>query len=213
MELLLSQKDEIFEIIRGHETFSPMQFEIVEDNENSKTIINFKGSEYYFCFNSNRHNENWTNYSPGTEKIIDFSNYLNWRDSINHIYEWLNSLKRELSTPNHWAKFKSRLSGISFSSTYDNEKFSYKEYEDLENKIILLKNHLDSIPLLIEQNNEIKNHLDRLTESAKDLGKFDWKNLFIGTILSIVIQLNVTPENATLLWDLIKGTFNKYFIQ
>jgi len=212
MKLLLSQKDEIFEIIKNFELFSPIQFELIEDLGNSMTILQFKKSEYYFKFLSNNQGY-WANYSPGWEKILDATDYLNWTQSKEHLFDWLVCLKRELITPNHWENFKSQLSGISFKTQYDNEKFSYKEFEDLEMQIDLLKDKLESIPLLVEQNIEIKNHLDRLTESAKDLGKFDWKNLFIGTILSIIIQLNVTPENATALWELIKNTFNQYFLE
>ena len=212
MKLLLSQKDEIFEIINNFKSFSPNQFELNEDLDNSRTILHFKKSEYYFKFLSNNEGY-WANYSPGWEKIMDATGYLNWTKSKELFFDWLICLRRELTTPNYWENFKSRLSGISFIVRYDNEKFSYKEYEDLEIKIDLLKDKLESIPLLIEQNIEIKNHLDRLTESAKEMGKFDWKNLFIGTILSIIIQLNVTPENATALWELIKDTFNKYFLE
>lgn len=63
------------------------------------------------------------------------------------------------------------------------------------------------------QQREIIIGLERLTELAKELNKFDWKNLFIGTIISITIQLNVTPDNATLLWELIQNVFSNYFLQ
>lgn len=212
MKLLLSQKDEIFEIIKNFESFTPIQFEIVEDLENLSTTFSFKQSKYYFRLTSNK-NGYWANYSPGWENMIESTDYLNWHLSTENFHDWLICLKRELTTPNHWANFKAQLSGINFSAQYDNEKFSYKDYEDLELKIGILKDRLESIPLLVEQNIEIKKHLDRLTESAKELGKFDWKNLFIGTMLSILMQLNVTPENANALWELIKNTFNQYFME
>ena len=61
--------------------------------------------------------------------------------------------------------------------------------------------------------NEIKNQLERLTLLAVDLGKFDWKNLFVGTIMSIIIQLGVNKENANLIWLAIKQMFYEYFIK
>lgn len=212
MKLLLSQKDEIFELIKTFELLTPNQFHIQEDLGNYKTTLQFKDSEYFFRFISSA-NGYWANYSPGTEKYIDKTDFLDWNQSMRNIENWLLCLERELTTPNHWESFKNQISGINFKSDYDNTKFTYKEFEDLNNRMSLLKASISSIPLLLEQQNEILLHLERLTESAKELGKFDWKNLFIGTILSILIQLNVTPENANAIWELIKNTFNQYFLE
>lgn len=212
MKLLLSQKDEIFELIKGFDLLTPNQFKIQEDLGNYKTTIYFKDSEYFFRFISNDHGY-WAHYSPGVEKFTDTTTYLNWIESINHIDNWLFCLIRELRTPNYWENFKNQISGINFRSDYDNTRFSHKEFLELDDRMSLLKARLTEIPLILEQQNEILLHLERLTEAAKELGKFDWKNLFIGTILSILIQLNVTPENANAIWELIKHTFNQYFLE
>src|SRR5690606_20666873 len=124
--------------------------------------------------------------SPGNEQLEDATGYTRWEETIIIFNNWLFFLQRELTTPNHWDNFKNQIAGLNFNTNYDNEKFSYNEYIVLENKMNLLKRQLDIIPLLAEQNIDIKNHLDRLTEKAKDLGKFDWKSLFIGTIVTII---------------------------
>jgi hypothetical protein len=71
---------------------------------------------------------------------------------------------------------------------------------------------IKTIPLLTVQETAIANQLDHLMELAKELNKFDWKSLFIGTISSIIIQLGVTKENAHELWSLIKKVFNNFFL-
>jgi hypothetical protein len=83
---------------------------------------------------------------------------------------------------------------------------------ELSSKIDQIKTSLDTIPLLEEQQIAIINQLNHLTELAKELNKFDWKNLFIGTIVSIILQLYVTRENAARLWNLIKTVFSNFFL-
>ena len=121
-------------------------------------------------------------------------------------------MQREVTAPNLWDKFKTEISEIKYINNFKNEKFSYSEYSDILEKIDILKTSISSIPLILNQQSEIILRLDHLSETAKELGKFDWVNLFIGTIISVVIQLNVTPENANAIWDLIKRVFNNYFL-
>ncbi len=79
-------------------------------------------------------------------------------------------------------------------------------------KINQIKSSLGTINLLEEQQVAISQKLDHLIDVAKDLNKFDWKNLFIGTIISIIIQLEVNKENAALLWELIKRVFRNFLL-
>jgi hypothetical protein len=85
------------------------------------------------------------------------------------------------------------------------------KYTEIVEKIDILKNSLSSIPLILNQQNEIILRLDHLSETAKELGKLNLVNLFVDIIINVVIQLNVTPKNANAIWDLIKSVFNNYF--
>ncbi|WP_294304960.1 hypothetical protein [uncultured Chryseobacterium sp.] len=76
-----------------------------------------------------------------------------------------------------------------------------------------MTNKLSFLPLLIEHQNQINIELQRVTQLALDLGKFDWTNLFVGTLMSIIIQLGVTKENANSIWLIVKQIFNNYFIK
>ena len=98
------------------------------------------------------------------------------------------------------------------SSENNNSKFTHLEYLDLSNKLNKLIDAIPDLKLLENKTKAIQLELHNLLDKATELGKFDWRNLFIGTIISIVIQLNVNPENAAALWNLIKGIFNNYFL-
>jgi len=216
MKLLTSQKNSLFEIIQSLDFFSHNQFELIEKDIMGvcDTHIEYKANkDFYFRFiDSNYANSLFVNHSPGDEQIMDATSQINWNQTLNIFENWLYYLQREVTSPNLWQQFKTEISEIKYINNFSNQKFSFSEYTEISEKIEVLKSSLSSIPLILNQQNEIILRLDHLSETAKELGKFDWINLFIGTIISVVIQLNVTPENANAIWDLIKRVFNNYFL-
>ncbi|MFB9862675.1 hypothetical protein [Rufibacter immobilis] len=217
MKLLLSQKNELFKIIEESESLTPGQFDLLEPSKDSSGFIsvNFKKSSYYFkIFEDQHYHKSFiVNYVPGLDTYIEASGKIGWSDIVNHFYDWIENLIRELNEPNRWERLEREISSINFSTSGDNSKFTIREYEELKARTVLISQNLSSIPLLVEQQTEIKKEIERLTELAKDLGKFDWLNLLIGTMVSIIVQLNVTKENASLLWNLIKITFSNFILK
>ncbi|SEA03150.1 hypothetical protein SAMN05443667_101674 [Flavobacterium gillisiae] len=216
MKLLTSQKNSLFEIIQNFEFFSHNQFEIIEDDVMGSytTYIEYKANKgFNFRFLDSEYNNTlYVNYSPGYEQMTDCTSQIDWNQTLNVFINWLDYLQREVTSPNLWKQFKNEISEIKLLNNFNNQKFSFSEYNEISEKIDVLKNCLSEIPLILNQQNAIILRLDHLSETAKDLGKFDWVNLFVGTIISVVIQLNVTPENTTAIWDLIKRVFNNYFL-
>jgi hypothetical protein len=216
MKLLTSQKNSIFELIEEVDFFSHNQFELIEKDITGvyHTHIEYKtNKDFYFRFiDSNYVNSLFVNYSPGDEQMMDATTNITWSQTLNIFDNWLYYLQREVTSPNLWQQFKTEISDIKYINNFNNQQFSFSEYTEISGKIDVLINNLSSIPLILDQQNEIILRLEHLNEKAKDLGKFDWINLFVGTIISVVIQLNVTPDNANAIWDLIKRVFNNYFL-
>jgi hypothetical protein len=104
------------------------------------------------------------------------------------------------------------MQSIRFNFKNEEDKFSFNEYGDLKAKVETLKNSINQIGLLSDQVLTINSKLDHLVDLAKEMNKFDWKNLFVGTIISMIIQLSVTQDNAKALWILIKQIFNNYLL-
>ena len=216
MKLLTSQKDYIYKYIVELGDFTPNQFELIEEEYmgNHTTKLKFRDSDYYFNFyESDEYQGFWLNYSPGQERVLESTGNINWQIGFDHFITWHGNLKRELNSPNLWERFNKEISTVAFANNFDTSKFSTKEFIELKSKIQLLNEEIKTIPLSEYQQNEIISNLNRLIELAEDLNKYDWKNLFIGTIISIIIQLSVTQDNATILWTLIKKVFNTYFIE
>lgn len=218
MKLLPSQKDILFDLI-VQVGLSPSQFEFGEiaskkSSGKKATKLKFVNSEYYFLFETGIKStkSHLAVFCPG-ETAHTVSEYPgSWDLQLNYVRQWLRNLVKEINSPNKWDRLKKEIEGIKIKFDNDEDKFSVHEYEDLQKRVLALKQGLTTIGLLDGQVNIINEKLDHLTELAKEMNKFDWKSLFIGTIISIVIQLGVTQNNARLLWDLIKQVFNNYLL-
>lgn len=217
MKLLASQKNVLFELIEDYE-LPPSQFVFQESKSRFSTDIctdlAYSNSEFYFSFESNPGNDpHYCIYSPGQATFSNEIYTRTWERTLMEFGSWLSFLKREITTINKWDRLKLEMENFKFSFTdNDNNKFSVAEYSELNEKIAVLKMGISKLSLLPEQLRVMNDKLDHLAILAKDMNKYDWKNLFIGTLMSIIIQLSVTPENAKNLFALIKQIFNSYLL-
>lgn len=218
MKLLTSQKDTLFEMIE-EENLSPSQFQFSEVQSKispvtRSTELRFNTSDYFFRFETGyeRSDPHYAVYCPGEDVSTDEYYSRKWNVQLEVFQLWLTFLIREINSPNKWHRLEKEIEGIKINFQKDEDKFSVEEYEELKKKVSILKNALSTIHLIPEQLSAISSKLDHLTEMGKQLNKFDWKGLFIGSIISIIIQLEVTTDNAKALWNLIRQTFSNYFL-
>ena len=211
MELLRSQLNELYTLITDSQHFSPTQFSKSAAGTNFQLV----GTNFYFRIfeDTGYANTLIVNFSPGETLYRDASSSIGWKDVKDYFKKWLSYLKREVSSPDKWGRVFDEAQYLIGTTINQNVNFTHDEYLLLSTQINTIKSSLDRIPLLIEQNSAIKNQLDHLLELTSELNKFDWQNLMIGTIISIVIQLGVTQDNAKLLYELIKDTFQKVFLK
>ncbi len=126
MKLLVSQKDEIFDLIDCSDFFSPSQFKFVEiqSTEGIITEINFEDSDYHFRFIGA---SGFTvNYSPGENSYFEGASQLDWKSGIEHLKKWLKFLKKETTSPNKWNRLLYEITSIHISSERNEVIFSYK---------------------------------------------------------------------------------------
>lgn len=219
MQLLTSQKNLLYEIIESN-GLSPFQFNIEEYKFPTSGMINtkllYKGTNYYFDFMTFQGHNNmaFAEFSPGEFSVKWRSDGESWNILVNYFFSWLLYLRREITSLDKWARLQREMEelGVNLSQEGDGNQFTVEEYFFLEKKIISIKNSIGHIGLSELQINEINNKLDHLIQLAESMNKFDWKSLFIGTIISIIIQLEVSPDHAKSLWQIIKSVFNTYFL-
>lgn len=157
MKLLISQKDELFDLIEDTNYFTPSQFEIKEfpqKNDDFITEIRFKNSQYFLKLipESTYQGLFFANFSPGEKSIVEATSTLDWNRGMGYIDNWLEWLKRELTAQNKWERLLQEIEQIKFGPTNDQSKFAYQEYIDLVSKIEQIKASLDTIPLCVIAN-------------------------------------------------------------
>lgn len=213
MKLLTTQKDHLYDQIIDSDYFTPSQFKIEE--KEIKTSIIYIDSDYFFDINETRNviNRFTTVYSPADEITKDIYPDCNWTEIQTLFSNWLIFLERELTAENKWDRLFKEMNYLKVAKISDESRFTYNEYLDLSIKIESIKTGINSIPLSDFQLKAISSQLDHLLSIANDLNKFDWQSLFLGAIISVIIQLGVTQNNAQLLYNLIKITFKGLFIQ
>lgn len=218
MKLLISQKDQLYDLIENL-GLSPSQFEFSEDFSDKylgqkKTTLKFKDREFFFVFETGPKaiNSHYSIMCPGTESYIKNEYPGDWANQIYYITIWLKNILREINSPNKWERLQSEIGNIQLNFEHDHDKFSVQEFEDIQSKVLGIKQGLGSIGLQEEEVKIINQKLDHLTEMAKVLTKFDWKSLFAGSIASVLIQLSITPDHIKAIWALMKMSFSNFIL-
>ncbi|HYM19667.1 MAG TPA: hypothetical protein VEW28_01550 [Candidatus Kapabacteria bacterium] len=218
MLLLDSQKDELYDSI-VHAGFTPATFSFSRRsapgiNNDDTTVINYTGTGSYFGFFSGSYNtKTHAQFSPGKESIVERSRDCNWNEFKNIFYSWLTYLKRELTTPNKWDRLQRELAAVNIDFDVENEKFTYEEVGEINTRINQLKNDFRQIPELDAHFEVVNQKLDHIASMAQHLGKFDWKGLFAGSLVGIIIQLSVPPDGVEKLWQLVKVVFGTHLLR
>lgn len=216
MKLLSSQKNRLFDLIDAS-GLAPSIFLIDEEGieiSNIKTTISVKN--YPFKYEMTLNKDYWRILlSPGDEIFITTTIAKFWIDLERSFAIWLSFIQREISQDDKWTKLTKEIDELHFTTTDNNltnSKFTIQEFLEVERKIIQLKKGVSSMKLLPDQILIINDKLDQILNMATELGRFDWQSIFVGTIISIIIQLEVNKENVHELWRLIKSLFNSYLI-
>lgn len=211
---MLSQKNSLFDAILKV-GLAPSDFIYLDEEEHrdSGVLVRYKKEEYcynVYRFSTDQLNEYRSQYIPGFDSYQSHYYSKGWHPILLNFLDWLNYLKRELSLSDKWEDIQKQLeSGAQFKTGAGDEfKFSVKEYEDIQRRMAALKEGVKTIPLPAEQLKLIEAKLDHLTEVAKDMNKFDWKGLFVGSIAGIIIQLSMPASASGMLWELVKQAFS-----
>lgn len=219
MKLLNTQKLAILKLFNGGGlAVDVLEFEDFEcgeaDNEKDipSTRLKIKETDYFYeiiktstyvnlrCFPNNPNNFA----SNGSWEWIRKEDYT-WGKVLQNVEEWIKYITDEFQAINEINILLNYSKNIPFDSEEKNEKFNSEELLALEQKLLQFNNYLANLPLAQNQLEQIQKTVNELNEKAGHYTKVDWKNLFIGTIISLMIQLTITPENAKAIWEGIRN--------
>ena len=92
---------------------------------------------------------------------------------------------------------------------FEDTKFSYEEYASLEERMQELKDQVSKLDLVENQIKKIDEKLDYLLKLAQSMKKRDWKELFIGAMLSLIMQL-IDKATGQAIFSQIRALFVKF---
>lgn len=218
MELLRIQKNKLFDLIVDA-GLSPLQFEIIEPTrDKAETKISYKGSNYsYIFFHISTEwggTQNHAIFSPSekTIKSEPFS-YSDWDAQIPVFQLWLVYLMREISQPDKWSELLKSSEQVRWDSQDgENSQFSFQEVEGIYASVNQAKAKIAQLELSQPQLRRIEAKLDYIADKAKSLGRIDWKNLMMGTLITLVVELALKPETTNALWAIFKEAFQRIIL-
>ena len=215
MKILPSQKNALFEAIEGN-GLSPNLLSIKEEftKEGRTTKIECKNTEFYFLLHGyNGDGDTRVTFCPAEDRYALRTLVYGWNGVLFAFGKWVRLVEREISVIDKWQRLEEEVKQVNITYSNAADRFSAFEYEELKGKMLLLKGRLKELGLQNEQVKAIESKLDHLTELAVQMNKFDWKGLFIGTIVSLILENSLTAENTRSLWAIIKNVFHSIFLQ
>jgi hypothetical protein len=139
--------------------------------------------------------------SPGEESSPEHR-YIRNNDHMLCAFLWLRLLKHELETPDLWGELLTRGEIQQPSESTENNLFTVEEQELLKGKIeeikALLTKSVRNQQLSDLQTREriqvIESEIEYIKKASKRLGRVDWKNLAVGSLMSLAIGIGLLPE-------------------
>ena len=211
--ILKSQKKQIHDLIILNE-LEPSIFEWVGIRSNydrDKVIsqIKCKETRYYFTFDF-YDEKHYASFSPGINQAVTNVYTGDWKEQLENVIQWLGALKAEIETTDPWEEIGQYLPGgkINLEDEKENSSFAYKEVEQITTSLQKLKEEISKNYELDANKDEfVQKKLDYLIDRSKKLGRIDWKNIFIATLINIAFHLALNPTDTAKLWNLVKICF------
>jgi hypothetical protein len=217
LKLLRRQENDLFNIIlQGG--FSPSHFDLERDYTNEKITIKHKDSNFIFRFRfyARSHELYFTevNFTPGSKTEFETHHpNAQWSHLSEYLLNWLFYLDQELGEPDKWAGLFESSGQIGWTSDDgDNRPFTYIEVQEVDAAINRAKSGIRELELPDETMKFIEARLDYIAEKSKTLGKVDWKNIFLGTMIGTIVQLALPNETGQAIWTLLKEAFKRVFL-
>jgi hypothetical protein len=196
--LLKSQANEVFQALTG-EGFNPTDFDwqltTGQSGQGVSRLVH-KPSSFYFTFDNAPLGTFRSEYSPSQSLLVGMGNHDGWVNQRGRLNLWLKYLKREIESPDLWESISGEAKLIEAAAeantgnslfTEDEKKYVFSGLEEIK-QYLLTAHKLD--PELVES------RLKYLAEASERVGKKDWINLLISTLIGIVIAAALPPETT-----------------
>lgn len=208
MQLLTTQKNNVLNFIKkiGLEPFN-FKWNVIKSKHTEALEVSqlrYRDSLYFFNFDFAKGETYWVTYSPGRDRSIE-RKYLSeeWEDTMIVVKVWLRALRQEIEEPDLWERISdyTPLNGTTPTDDTSNLQFTNIEVERIVESIQQVRQYIETH---YNENKDIEEKLDYLIDSSKRMGRRDWFNICIGTLLTLGIQYGIEKEHLQQIWKLIK---------
>lgn len=203
--LLTTQRNFLFSSIQkvGLDT---SDFELTESQRLRHANLRHRSTDYYFIISLGLNGSFSIDISPGRELLRETRPAGSWKDVAHYLGTWLASLIRETEVPDLWAAMTgdTQLVRDAAEHTSDNRLFTSAEIGRVQRALTEIKAYLlQSHQLSESQTKLLESRFSYMEESASRLGRKDWLNIVISTLLSIATTLAFNENGIR---DLFKFT-------
>jgi hypothetical protein len=213
--LLQGQRNQVLRAIQAA-GMNPAEFswEIVDDYEGTATSVSklvHRGG--YFLFGCTLDNSFYFYRSPGEDTRSESQHPGTWGREFDGFQRWLRFLKTEVEEPDLWASIKAEKDLIlGSSSTIENSPFSAEERKRLLKDVHEIKQFVIKTAKLTEgELSYVTDRLDYLVEASGRMGRKDWINVAVGTLINVVTAVALTPAGTRELFHFAGQIFRWIF--
>lgn len=173
----------------------------------SVDVISHRPTGYFFKFDVDHSQASlWAIYNPGRDGMQRREHAGTWEYVFGYVQQWLGFVRQEHEAPDLWAEL-GRQRGALADHAVENTPFSLDEQAQIAADLTEAKEYLRANPELESGQLElIEAQLDYLVEAARRVGRIDWRNLLVGSMLSLVLQAAVPVAPVQhLLFIMLRG--------
>lgn len=178
----------------------PMKFSIYQDAENF--------DQFFFSH---------TRFTPDFSTLSYNGKFLTFKDILEKLRAWYTQHLEHYIYENHgpdelenWEIPRMDYVNIQDIDFESNDVFTSSEKELINQSFVQIGKEIEKLAILSsEQTQEFNKKLAYLTKcTEKGPSKTDWKNILIGTLLSTIVGMALTPDNARLILEVFKTVFS-----
>jgi hypothetical protein len=217
LELLTSQRNEIFKIIQDH-TLSPSEFEWGEGKGRYGAVPQLCHTRTGFNFIIDRmesYQGEWgffVRYSPGKELKFENDDAGDWSGVTLIFARWLDNIGRETEIPDLWGTLAkdTQLIQDADQQLSDNLPFTETELPRVRKALEEIKAYVHkSYDLSEAQKRIIDSRFDYLEEKAGQIGRKDWMHIVISILLGIGVDQLRSGESTRDLFLFAREVFKQ----
>jgi hypothetical protein len=164
-------------------------------------VLVHRPTGYAFSFDIDMNNRNslWAIFRPGAQGATQREHAGTWGNVMGYVIQWAAAVKREHDAPDLWASLVSAEESLQSDEPtpeIDNSAFTPEERQLVSDQLAEMRELLvASFELHGEQIRQLDNRVEYLAEATARMGKFDWRGLLTGQLVSLVVTA-VIPQHA-----------------